>query len=141
MFLLDTNVLSETGKKKPHGALLAWLASVPPEHLFVSAMTIAEIQAGVELTRERDATKATEIEAWLLRMIATSQVVPMGVEVARIWAKMMYGKPRSLAEDAWIAATAQHCSLTVATRNVGDFVGFGVDIFNPFENTRSRQDG
>jgi predicted nucleic acid-binding protein len=96
--------------------------------MFISAMTIAEIQAGVERTRERDTQKAAEIEAWMLGMIETSQVLAMGLDVARIWAKIMRGKSKSLAEDAWIAATAKSHNLVVATRNVHDFGGFGVDV-------------
>jgi hypothetical protein len=99
-------------------------------------MTIAEIQVGVELTREQDARKAAEIEAWMLRLIETSQVLAMDLDVARIWAKIMHGKSRSLAEDAWIAATAKCHNLVVATRNTQDFSGFGVELFNPFEDSR-----
>ena len=136
MLLLDTNVVSELGKVRPHGAVLAWIASIPADRMYISAMTIGEIQAGVERTRDQDAGKASEIEAWMLRMIATSQVLPMDLEVARIWAKIMHGKSRSLAEDAWIASTARHFRLTVATRNTRDFEGFNVEVFNPFEDTR-----
>lgn len=136
MFLLDTNVVSELGKARPHGAVLAWVASVPVDRMYISAMTIGEIQVGVERTRDQGAAKASEIEAWMLRMIATSQVLPMDLEVARIWAKIMHRKSRSLAEDAWIAATAQRFRLTVATRNTRDFKDFEVDVFNPFEDTR-----
>ncbi len=72
MFLLDTNVVSELGKVRPHGAVLAWIVSTPVDHMFISAMTIGEIQVGVERTRDQDPGKASEIEAWMLRMIATS---------------------------------------------------------------------
>jgi predicted nucleic acid-binding protein len=136
VFLLDTNVFSELRKARPHGAVLAWVASTPPSSMFISAMTIAEIQAGVERTRERDTQKAAEIEAWMLGMLETSQVLAMGLDVARIWAKIMHGKSKSLAEDAWIAATAKSHNLVVATRNVHDFGGFGVDVFNPFADIR-----
>ena len=137
MFLLDTNVVSETGRKKPHGAVLAWIAAVPVEELFISAMTIAEIQVGAERTREHDLAKATEIEAWLKWLIETSQVLPMDADVAKIWAKLMQGRSRALAEDAWIAATAKSKRLTIATRNLRDFAGFGVDTLDPFEDTRA----
>jgi predicted nucleic acid-binding protein len=136
VFLLDTNVFSEMRKARPHGAVLAWVASIPPSSMFISAMTIAEMQAGVERTRARDAQKAAEIEAWMLGMLETSQVLAMDLDVARIWAKIMHGKSKSLAEDAWIAATAKCHSLVVATRNFHDFDGFGVEIFNPFADTR-----
>ena len=62
MYLLDTNVVSELRRPNPHGAVLAWIASVPAEQLFVSAVTVAEIQAGIEITREQDAPKAEELE-------------------------------------------------------------------------------
>ncbi len=137
MFLLDTNVVSETGKKKPHSAVLAWIASVPVESLFISAMTIAEIQVGAERTRERNSAKAIEIEAWLNWLIETSQVLPMDADVAKIWAKLMQGGSRALAEDAWIAATAKSRRLTIATRNLRDFAAFGVDTLDPFEDTRA----
>jgi hypothetical protein len=101
-------------------------------------MTIGEIQSGVERTRVHDAAKAHKIETWLEKMIATWQVVPMDTDVARIWAKLMHGRSRALAEDAWIAATARHRRLTVVTRNIKDFTGFGVDTLNPFEDLRPR---
>jgi predicted nucleic acid-binding protein len=125
------------GKVRPHGAVIAWIEGVEPRHLFISAMTVAEIQSGVEITRQQDAARASEIEHWLLRTIATSQVLPMDTGVARIWAKMMQGRSKALAEDAWIAATARHHRLTVVTRNVRDFAGFGADVFNPFEDRRA----
>jgi toxin FitB len=138
MFLLDTNVFSELRKAKPHGAVLAWIKSVPPKDLFVSAMVIAEIQVGIERIRANDVSKAIEIEAWLLRMVATMQVISMDLEVARTWAKMMQGRSRLLAEDTWIAATAKCNRLIIATRNVRDFEGLGVDVFNPFEDMRAQ---
>ena len=84
-------------------------------------MTIAEIQVGVERSREQDATQADKIERWLARVIETMQVVPIGTEAAILWAKLMQGRSRSLAEDAWIAATARHHGYIVATRNIQDF--------------------
>ena len=65
MYLLDINVVSELRRPRPHGAVMEWLADVPAGQLFVSAVTIGEIQAGIEITREQDAVKAGELEAWL----------------------------------------------------------------------------
>ena len=76
MFLLDTNVISELRKPKPHGAVVAWLNAVDDAQLFVSAVTIGEIQAGIEMTREQDATKASEIEAWLEQVAAAYNAGP-----------------------------------------------------------------
>ena len=71
MYLLDTNVVSELRRPRPHRAVLDWIANVPDDQLFVSAVTIAEIQAGVEITREQDAAKAEELETWLDKILAS----------------------------------------------------------------------
>lgn len=132
MYLLDTNVVSELRKPKPHGAVVAWLQSVDDAALFLSAVTLGEIQAGVELTREQDAAKAAEIEAWLELVAGAYNVLPMDGAAFRNWAKLMHRKSDTLYEDAMIAATARTNGLTVVTRNVADFSALGVEVFNPF---------
>ncbi len=132
MYLLDTNVVSELRKPKPHGAVVAWLQSVDDAALFLSAVTLGEIQAGVELTREQDAAKAAEIEAWLELVAGAYNVLPMDGAAFRNWAKLMHRKSDALYEDAMIAATARTNGLTVVTRNVADFSALGVEVFNPF---------
>lgn len=133
MYLLDTNVVSELRKPKPHCAVLAWFAGLEDMQLHLSAVTIGEIQAGIELTREQDETKAAEIEAWL-EMVATSyNVLPMDAATFRAWAKLMHRKSDTVYEDAMIAATAKVHGLTVVTRNVADFKAFGVPLLNPFK--------
>lgn len=133
MYLLDTNVVSELRKAKPHGGVLAWLAATPRSALFVSALTLGELQAGIEKTRGQDQKKATEIELWLDAMEISSQVIAMDGSVFREWARMMTGQSDYLMEDAMIAATAKVHRLTVATRNLKDFRNFGVPVVNPFE--------
>jgi toxin FitB len=135
MFLLDTNVVSELRKPRPHGAVVAWLRSVDDTQLFVSAVTIGEIQAGIELTREQDAEKAGEIETWLEQVAAAYNVLPMDATAFRAWARLMHRQSDTLYEDAMIAATARAHGLTVATRNVADFHALGVALFNPFAAT------
>jgi len=133
MYLLDTNVVSELRKPKPHGAVLAWFEALEDTQIHLSAVTIGEIQAGIELTREQDAPKAQEIEAWL-EMVATSyNVLPMDAPAFRTWAQMMHRKSDTVYEDAMIAATAKLHGLTVVTRNVADFKPFGVALLNPFK--------
>ena len=83
MFLLDTNVVSELRKPKPHGAVVAWLESVDDAHLFLSAVTLGEIQAGIELTREQDMAKASEIEAWLGLVASAYNILPMDAAAFR----------------------------------------------------------
>lgn len=134
MYLLDTNVVSELRRPKPHGAVAAWIAGVSDADLRVSAVTIGEIQAGIEITRERDEDKAREIENWLKLVAQSYNVLPMDAETFRCWARLMHRRSDGLIEDAMIAATANVHGLTVVTRNVRDFTPFGVATFNPFRN-------
>jgi toxin FitB len=134
MYLLDTNVVSELRRQKPHGSVVAWLASVENADLQLSAVTIGEIQAGIEITRAQDAAKAAEIESWLDLVADTFNVLAMDARVFRIWARMMHGRPDHLIEDAMIAATATAHHLTVVTRNVRDFESLGMTVLNPFES-------
>ena len=132
MYLLDTNIISELRKPKPYGAVVAWLESVDDAQLNVSAVTLGEIQAGIEITREQDAAKAAEIEAWADQVAAAYNVLTMDAATFRQWAKLMHRQSDTVNEDAMIAATALVHKLTVVTRNVGDFKRFGVPMLNPF---------
>ncbi len=131
-YLLDTNVVSELRKPRPHGGVLAWLESLDDTQLHLSAVTLGEIQAGIELTREQDPVKAEQLEAWLELVAGAYNVLPMDAATFRAWAKLMHRKSNTLYEDAMIAATATVNGLTVATRNVSDFKALGLEVFNPF---------
>ena len=131
-FLLDTNVLSETRKSRPHGAVIAWLNSLVREQVFFPSVVFRELQVGIELTRKRDPDKAQEIEAWVDDVVLTQQIVPMEAVSYRECARLMLGKPQDLLEDAMIAATARVYAMTVATRNERDFALFDVPVLNPF---------
>lgn len=135
MFLLDTNVVSELRRPRPHGAVIAWVEATPAEALFLSAVTLAEIQRGIELTRQTDTSKAAEIEQWLDSVSVTWSVLPLTGAICRRWARLQHHRPRENMEDLLIAATAIEHDLVVATRNVKDYQGLGVRWFNPFKGT------
>jgi len=133
-YLLDTNVVSEFRKLRPHGAVAAWFGTMEEANLFLSAVTLGEIQAGIERTRRQDPRKATELERWVDGLPVSYQVLPMDAPCFREWGRIMHNKPADLLEDAMIAATARVHHLIVATRNERDFRQLDVRTFNPFKN-------
>lgn len=133
MFLLDTNVVSETRRPKPHGAVLAWFGGVAHDALFLSSVTIAEIQSGIEITRDQNPARAQQLQLWVDTMVTHYKELPMSSVEFKVWAKLMHRESNTVRVDAMIAATALVHGLTVVTRNVGDFQRFGVKVLNPFE--------
>ncbi len=137
MYLLDTNIVSELRKPRPHGGVMAWLKSTADADLHLSAVTLGEIQAGVEVTLEQDADKARQIEDWLELVAQSYNVLPMDGATFRAWAKLMHRQSDTLYEDAMIAATAAVHNLTVVTRDIADFARFDVRLLNPFVPTKA----
>jgi len=133
--ILDPTLTFTLPRTQVANGFVAWLQSLDDTQLHLSAVTLGEIQAGIELTREQDPAKAQEIENWLELVANTYNVLPMDAGTFRAWARLMHRKSDTLYEDAMIAATAQVHGLTVATRNVNDFNALGLDVFNPFTPT------
>ena len=136
MYVLDTNVVSELRRLKPHGAVVAWFNGLRNDQIHLAAATIGEIRSGIERTRDNDTVKAAEIEAWLEKVVHSYRVLPMDDQCFRTFARLMHRKSNDLILDAMIAATAQVHGLTVATRDLQDFRSFNVPIFNPFTQPR-----
>lgn len=137
MFLLDTNVVSELRKAKAGKAdqnVAGWAAQVPTARLFVSAITVQELEIGVLLVERRDAAQGAILRAWLDDHVLPAfedRILPVDTDVARRGARLHVPDPRPV-RDALIAATALGHGMTVATRNVADFEPTGVKIFNPW---------
>jgi predicted nucleic acid-binding protein len=132
-YLLDTNIISEIHKPRPHGAVVAWFDALRDEQVCLSAVTLLELQEGIERTRRQDAAKADAIEAWVDELEHASVILPMNGRCFRETARMMVGKQEDLFYDVMIAATALVHGLTIATRNERDFKHLGVQMINPFK--------
>lgn len=132
-YLIDTNVISEMRKPKPHGGVSVWMRGLEVGQAFFSAVTFGEIQRGVEITRRQDPVKAAEIEAWARQLQRVSPVLPMDAVCFQEYARLMHRRSATFAEDAMIASTARVHGLTVATRNERDFRPLDVAVFNPFK--------
>jgi toxin FitB len=138
MFLLDTNIISESRKldtSRINPSAAQWFAQVDVETSFVSAMTIFELERGVQSMERRDAQQGAVLRRWLNDQIMTSyenRTLPLSKEVALICAGLHIPDPKS-ERDAWIAATAIEAELILVSRNVSDFANMGVRLMNPFD--------
>ena len=112
---------------------MAWISAMEEARLFVSAVTLGELQVGIERTRRQDPLKASELERWVERAPAVYRVLPMDIACFREWGRIMDKKPPELPQDAMIAATARVHRLIVATRNERDFKQLDVRTFSPFK--------
>ena len=140
MYLLDTTVISELRKAKSGKAdqkVLAWAESVPASSLYVSAITVLELETGVLLVERRDPAQGAVLRSWLNTHVLpafSERILPVDTAVAQHCAKLHVPDPRS-DRDALIAATALVHGMPVITRNIQDFAPTGVELLNPWEYT------
>jgi predicted nucleic acid-binding protein len=138
MFVLDTNVISELRKashNKADANVLEWADRADASALYISAITVLELDTGVLLMERRDAKQGAALRAWLNEQVLTEfkdRVLAIDTAVARRCAGLHVPDPRA-ERDALIAATALVHGMTVVTRNTEDFVATGVRLLNPWE--------
>jgi hypothetical protein len=137
VYLLDTNVLSETRRTNPNRNLLAWLASVPDHRLHVSVIVVGEIRRGILIRARSDPHGAQRLDSWLDELIDEfafgDRLLPVHLEDALTWSRITAEHRQLPAADALIAAQALSRDWTVVTRNIKDFERTGVRLLNPFE--------
>lgn len=140
MFLLDTVVLSELRKRQRDPGVVAWVQSVASTDLFLSAVTVGEIELGIEKQKSTNPTFANELGGWLELTLRAygDRILPLDVGVARRWGRLA-ARLGNKGLDLAIAATALEHGLTVATRNLAHFDPTGVATFNPFGSAPRRK--
>lgn len=135
MFILDTNVISELrqGKPQPSAAVRRWAADQPSHRLFLSAITILELELGVQALERRTPPQGSALRSWLagVRAAFAGRILPFGQNTAAVCASLQIPNPRS-ERDAMIAASALEHKFTVVTRNTADFEATGVALINPW---------
>lgn len=136
MYLLDTNVVSEMRRRaRMAPAVAAWAAQVRPIDLYLSVITVMELETGARLVGRRDPEQGRRLVAWIERQILRAfdgRILPIDLAVARRCAALHVPNPRPI-NDALMAATALDHRLAVVTRNVRDFDGTGVTVLNPWD--------
>ena len=133
MMLLDTVVLSELRKAKPNPGVVSFVEAQAADALFLSVLTVGEIEAGIEKQRKAAPEFAEELNQWLtlLELQFAQCILPVTPAIAKLWGRLCV-QTGNKGVDNLIAATALCHNLTVVTRNVKDFAPTGVRVLNPY---------
>jgi predicted nucleic acid-binding protein len=137
-YLLDTCILSEFTRRQPDEKVIRWVDHIDEEKLFISVITIGEIQRGIE--RLPESHRKTELLVWMNDGVIErfdQRIVPLDTQTLLLWGSLTArmenaGHPMSIM-DSLIAATALQNNLIIATRNIGDFIPGGLQVINPWE--------
>ena len=131
MFLLDTNVLSEL--RRPRQPVKDWLVAQDHRTLFVSVMSLGEVEKGIRRVAASDEIFASRLRGWLdeTTSLFRHNTLPVTLDIALAWGRIAAGRSRDTA-DALIAATAISHDLTLVTRNIRDFDDLPLKVFNPW---------
>jgi predicted nucleic acid-binding protein len=135
MFLLDTNVVSETAKRRPNVGVMNWLEGTSAENLWICAISVGEIIKGIARLRQSDAARANQLMGWWTNLEAayTDRILPFDASTARRWGELRAHTPNMSVEDSLIASIALAKGFTLVTRNIRDFTPAGVPLLNPFD--------
>jgi predicted nucleic acid-binding protein len=136
-YLLDTDVVSELRRREPDPHVLGWYQAVPSAQLFLSVLTVGEIQVGIERLRRKDAVQADALERWFrgLRSTYRDHVIDVDMETAQEWGRLNVPDPLPVV-DGLLAASAKVRGWTLVTRNIADLARSGVALLNPFDPSR-----
>ncbi len=135
MFLLDTNVVSETAKRRPNVGVINWIEGTGTENLWICAITVGEIVKGIARLRQIDPLRANQLMNWwtILEAAYTDRILPFDAAIARRWGELRAGNPNMSVEDSLIASISLAKGFTLVTRNIRDFAPAGVPLINPFD--------